>query len=69
MRFTEDIKEWHKQIHSTMPLITELGDGTYFGIVSGWVFNFKGKEYALPFGIRGINSPMNITINGEEVTR
>lgn len=69
MKFTEEIKEWHNRLHPSMPLVTELGDGTYYGIAKGWVFDFNGKEYALPFGIRGINVPMNITIDGEEVTR
>ena len=47
--------------------VTELGDGTYTGVQSGYVFVYHGKQYSTPFGIKGLCVSMSITIQNGEV--
>ena len=47
--------------------VTELGDGTYQGVQSGYVFVYNGEQYNTPFGIRGFGVNMTVTIKNGEV--
>lgn len=44
------------------PHVSTLGDGTYSGRMSGYIFTYKGKYYKCDFGYRGINIPVTIQI-------
>ena len=45
-----------------LPKVTELGDGLYGGIMSGYVFTYDGKKYECSFGVRGINIPLIVKV-------
>ena len=47
---------------SNLPKVTELGDGLYAGIMSGYVFTYDGKKYECSFGVRGINIPLIVKV-------
>ena len=47
---------------SNLPKVTELGDGLYGGIMSGYVFTYDGKKYECSFGVRGINIPLVVKV-------
>ena len=47
---------------SNLPKITELGDGLYTGVMSGYVFTYDGKKYECSFGVRGINIPLVVKV-------
>ena len=45
-----------------LPKVTELGDGLYAGIMSGYVFTYDGKKYECSFGVSGINIPLVVKV-------
>ena len=48
---------------NNLPKVTELGDGLYAGIMSGYVFTYDGKKYQCSFGVRGINNiPLTVKV-------
>ena len=47
-----------------LPKVTELGDGLYGGIMSGYVFTYDGKKYECSFGVRGFNIPLIVKVEG-----
>ena len=49
---------------SNLPKVTELGDGLYGGIMSGYVFTYDGKKYECSFGVRGFNIPLIVKVEG-----
>ena len=54
--------------YGNLPWAYELGDGTYHGIASGYSIDINGKTYRMPFGIRGIKCPINIKVEGQNIT-
>lgn len=49
---------------SNLPKVTELGDGRYTGVMSGCIFTYNGKKYECSFGVRGINIPLIVKVEG-----
>ena len=49
---------------NNLPKVTELGDGLYTGIMSGYVFTYDGKKYECSFGVRGFNIPLIVKVEG-----
>ena len=47
---------------NNLPKVTELGDGLYTGVMSGYVFTYEGKKYECSFGVRGINIPLVVKV-------
>lgn len=47
---------------SNLSKVTELGDGRYVGVMSGYVFTYNGKKYECSFGVRGINIPLIVKV-------
>lgn len=49
------------------PHVSSLGDGTYSGIMSGYIFTYMNKDYKCDFGYRGFNIPVTIQIKDGKV--
>ena len=47
---------------NNLPKVTELGDGLYVGVMSGYVFTYDGKKYECSFGVRGFNIPLIVKV-------
>ena len=48
--------------------VTELPDGTYKGIQSGYVFVYGGNQYMTPLGVKGLYIDTTITIKDHKIT-
>jgi hypothetical protein len=48
--------------------VTELPDGTYKGIQSGYVFVHDGNQYMIPHGVKGLCIDTTITIKDHKIT-
>ena len=64
----KDLKDRIQETQSC-PDVRELGNGWFYGKMSGCQFMFEGKTYRCPFGVRGINVSSTIQIVNDEVTR
>lgn len=50
--------------------VESLGDGSYHGKMSGYVFTYNGRKYKMPFGIRTpFDIDFSIKIENGEVSQ
>lgn len=62
IKYSDFVRQEVDKTEPQYPHVSSLGDGTYKGIMSGYIFKYKDNYYKCSFGVRGLNIEKTITI-------